>query len=85
MASGVQKQRAYFNAARVNALSLKYAALDVSLRGEAGLAVYRRLRERAAALLRESVHQLPPDRQDHFWREVVASDPVLRHFQPGRG
>jgi serine/threonine protein kinase/tetratricopeptide (TPR) repeat protein len=85
LASEGQKQRAYFNAARVNALSLKYAADDVSRRGEAGLALYRRLRERVAALLLQSVKQLPSNRQDRFWREVVASDPVLRKFQPGPG
>ena len=50
--------------------------------GEAGLSLYRRLRDRASALLLQSVHQLPPDRQAPFWRDVVASDPVLRPFIP---
>ncbi|MFI5459233.1 MAG: tetratricopeptide repeat protein [Isosphaerales bacterium] len=79
------RQQAYYNAARVYALSLKFAAEDVSRRGESGLPLYRRRRERAAALLLESVRQLPADRQAPFWRDVVASDPVLRPFRPGPG
>jgi serine/threonine protein kinase/Tfp pilus assembly protein PilF len=82
LASGAQKQQVYFNAARVNALSMKFVA-EVSRRGEADVALYRRLRDRAAALLKESVGHLPPEHQDRFWREVVASDPVMRQFQPG--
>jgi len=79
--AGLQQQ-AYYNAARVHALSLKFAADDVSRHGEAGLSLYRRLRERASALLVQSVHQLPPDRQAPFWRDVVATDPVLKPFIP---
>jgi len=82
LATAGLKQQALYNAARVHALSLKYAAEEVSRRGEAGLALHRRLRDRAAALLLESVRQLPADRQALFWREVVASDPVLRQFIP---
>jgi len=82
LATAGLKQQAYYNAARVHALSLKFAADEVSRSGEAGLSVYRRLRERASALLLESVRQLPPDRQARFWRDVVASDPVLRPFIP---
>jgi tetratricopeptide (TPR) repeat protein len=85
LASGPQKQRAYFNAARVNALSLKCAADELGRQGDAGLALYHRLRERAAALLFDSVRQLPPDQRARFWRDVVASDPALRQFQPGPG
>jgi eukaryotic-like serine/threonine-protein kinase len=82
LASGSQKQRAYFNAARVNALSLKFAAAEVSRRGEAGLTLHRKLRDRAGDLLLRSVRQLNPDQQVAFWRDVVASDPVLRPFLP---
>jgi hypothetical protein len=83
LASGPQKQRAYFNAARVHALALKFAAEEVSRHGAAGLSLYRRLRDRASALLLESVRQLPADKQALFWRDVVASDPVLRPFVSG--
>jgi eukaryotic-like serine/threonine-protein kinase len=76
------KQQALYNAARVHALSLKFAADDVSRHGEAGLSLYRRLRDRASALLVQSIHQLPTDRQALFWRDVVATDPVLRPFIP---
>jgi eukaryotic-like serine/threonine-protein kinase len=76
------KQQALYNAARVNALAARYASEEVSRRGEAGLNLYRQLRERARALLRESVHQLPPEKQAPFWRDVVASDPVLRPLIP---
>ena len=79
--AGLQQQ-AYYNAARVHALSLKFAADDVSRHGEAGLSLYRRLRDRASTLLVHSVHQLPPDRQAPFWRDVVATDPVLKAFIP---
>jgi tetratricopeptide (TPR) repeat protein len=83
LASEPQKQRAYFNAARVDALALKYAALEGSRHGEAGLPLYRRLRDHASALLLQSVRQLPAEKQAPFWRDVVASDPVLRPFVPG--
>jgi tetratricopeptide (TPR) repeat protein len=82
LASGPQKQREYFNAARVHALALKFAAEEVSRHGEAGLSLYRRLRDRAGALLLQSARLLPPDKQAPFWRDVVASDPVLRPFIP---
>ena len=82
LATAGLRQQALYNAARVYALSLKFAAEEVSRRGEAGLSLHRRLRDRAAALLLESVRQLPADRQALFWREVVASDPVLRPFIP---
>jgi eukaryotic-like serine/threonine-protein kinase len=76
------RQQAYYNAARVHALSLKFAADDVSRHGEAGLALHRRLRERASALLVQSVHQLPTEKRASFLRDVVATDPVLRPFIP---
>ena len=76
------KQQSLYNAARVHALASRYAGEEASRHGESGLVLYRRLRERASALLLESVHQLPADRQARFWRDVVASDPVLRPFGP---
>ena len=79
--AGLQQQ-AYYNAARVHALSLKFAADDVSRHGEAGLCRYRRLRDRASALLVQSVHQLPADKRASFLRDVVATDPVLKPFIP---
>ena len=82
LATAGLKQQACYNAARVYALSLKLDSENGSRRGEAGLSDYRRRRDRAAALLLESVHQLPPERQGPFWRDVVASDPVLRPFVP---
>jgi eukaryotic-like serine/threonine-protein kinase len=82
LASATEKQRAFFNAARVTALSLKFAAAEVTRHGEPGVALCRKLRDRAAALLLQSVQQLPPDRRGAFWRDVVASDPVLRPFIP---
>jgi hypothetical protein len=82
LATAGLQQQAYYNAARVHALSLKYAANDVSRHGEAGLSLYRRLRDRASALLLESVRQLPTDKHAAFWRDVVATDPVLKPFIP---
>ena len=51
LATAAQKQRTCLNAARVYALAIKFAADQVSRRGEAALAQRRRLRQRAAALL----------------------------------
>jgi len=82
LATAGLKQQALYNAARVHALSVKFAAEDVNRHGEASVSLYRRLRERASAVLLESVHQLPADQQAPFWRNVVASDPVLRPFIP---
>jgi tetratricopeptide (TPR) repeat protein len=85
LASGEKKPRALYNAARVHAHALRHAGEEVSRRGESALALYRRLRGRAAALLTESARLLRPDRRAAFWRDVVASDPVLRPFLPGSG
>ncbi len=79
-ASGKHRQRAYFNAARIHALSLRFAADEVSRRGETALALYRRLRQCAGTLLQQSAQELAPDKRALFWREVVASDPALRPF-----
>ena len=57
---GTQKQRAYFNAARVNALSLKFAAEEVSRRGEAGLSLHRKLRDRAGRSCSDRSASFPP-------------------------
>ena len=77
LATAGLKQQAYYNAARVYALSLKFDAENFSRRGEAGLSEYRRRRDRAAALLLESVHQLPPDRQG---RSGAKWSPPIQHY-----
>jgi tetratricopeptide (TPR) repeat protein len=85
LATSGQKQRVLFNAARVYAQALRPASEEVSRRGQAALSLYRQLRGRAAALLLESARQVPTDRRERFWRDVVASDPILRPFLPGPG
>jgi len=82
LATAGLRQQAYYNAARVHALSLKFAADDVSRHGEAGLSLYRRLRERASGLLLDSIRQLPADKRTSFLQDVVATDPVLKPFIP---
>ncbi len=82
LASGAQRQRAYFNAARVHAMSLKHAAEEVSRVGEPALSLYRRHRKLASDLLLQSAQELAPEKQATFWHDVVASDPVLRPFRP---
>lgn len=47
------KQQALYNAARANALASRYAGEEASRRGESGLVLYRRLKERTSALLLE--------------------------------
>ena len=42
-------QRALYSAARVHALALKFAAEAVSRRGDAGLSLHKKLRDRTAA------------------------------------
>ncbi len=70
------------SAARVHALALKFAAEAVSRRGDAGLSLHKKLRDRTAALLLQSARQLPRDKQARFWRDIVAADPLLRPFGP---
>ena len=83
LATAGLKQQALYNAARVHALSLKFAADDVSRHGEAGLSLYRRLRERALARSCSSRSaSFRPTSSTAFLRDVVASDPVLRPFIP---
>jgi serine/threonine protein kinase/tetratricopeptide (TPR) repeat protein len=85
LVSAPGKHRAYFNAARVHAHALRHADLGRGHQGDAGPAQYRRIRTRVTALLHESASELPPTDRAVFWRDVVASDPILRPFVPGAG
>ena len=53
------KAQALFNAARVYALAVEFAAQDVSRQGERAIALYRNYRSRALDLLDEALKYVP--------------------------
>ena len=53
------KAQALFNAARVYALAVEFAAQDVSRQGERAIALYRKYRSRALDLLDEALKHVP--------------------------
>src|SRR5262249_30611511 len=74
--------QALFNAARIYALAVEFAAQKVSRHGERAVVLYRRYRTRARDLLEEALDRVPdPER-----RQELLSDPALRplHLRPSR-
>ena len=75
--------QALFNAARIYALAVTFAAQEVSRQGERGVVLYRSYRSRALELLEEALKQVP----DPVRREEILNDPALRPLRrvPSRG
>ena len=73
------KAQALFNAARVYALAVEFAAQDVSRQGERAIALYRNYRSRAMNLLDEAL-KYAPDQDD---RDAILNDPALRSIRRG--
>ena len=73
------KAQALFNAARVYALAVEFAAQEVSRQGERAIALYRNYRSRALDLLDEALKQVP-DQDD---RDAILNDPALRSLRRG--
>jgi eukaryotic-like serine/threonine-protein kinase len=71
--------QALFNAARIYALAVAFAAQDVSRHGERSVILYRRYRSRALDLLEESLKQVP----DRERRDEILNDPALRSLRRG--
>jgi tetratricopeptide (TPR) repeat protein len=74
--------QALFNAARIYALAVEFAARDVSRQGERAVSLYRRYRTQALDLLQDAL-QLVPDPER---REQILADPALRplRLRPSR-
>jgi tetratricopeptide (TPR) repeat protein len=72
-ARGAQVQ-ALFNAARIYALAIEFAAREVSREGERAVTLYRRYRTRALDLLDEALQREP----DPAHRAEILNDPALR-------
>ncbi len=66
--------QALFNAARIYAQAVEFAARDVSREGERAVSFYRRYRTRALDLLDEALKQEP----DPARRTEILNDPALR-------
>ena len=76
------KAQALFNAARVYAQAVEFAAQEVSYRqGERAIALYRNYRSRALNLLDEALKYAP----DQDKRDVFLNDPALRSILRGSG
>ena len=73
------KAQALFNAARIYALAVEFAAQDVSRQGERAVALYRNYRSRALDLLDEALKHVP-DQDD---RDAILNDPALRSLRRG--
>ena len=78
-----QQVQALFNAARIHALAVEFAAQDVSRRGERAVTLYRRYRSRAIELLEAAL----AGTTDPARRAEILADPALRPLRlgPGRG
>jgi tetratricopeptide (TPR) repeat protein len=74
--------QALYNAARIYALAVEFAAQEVSRRGERAVTLYRRYRTRAVELLEEFLRRVP----DRERRDEILADPSLRplHRHPVR-
>ena len=75
------RAQALFNAARVYALAVEFAAQDVSRQGERAIALYRSYRSRALDLLDEALKYVPD--QDN--RDAILHDPAQRSIRRGTG
>jgi tetratricopeptide (TPR) repeat protein len=80
-AAGAAQVQALFNAARIYAQAVEFAARDVSRQGERAVALYRGHRSRALELLREVLEQTP----DPARRAEILADPALRPLRVGSG
>ena len=66
--------QALFNAARIYAQAVEFAARDVSREGERAVSLYRRYRNRSVELLDEALRREP----DPARRSEILNDPALR-------
>jgi eukaryotic-like serine/threonine-protein kinase len=73
------KAQALFNAARVYAMAVEFAAQDVSRQGERAVVLYRKYRSRALNLLDEALKYAP----DREYRDTILNDPALRSIRRG--
>ena len=71
--------QALFNAARIHALAVEFAAQEVSRQGARAVALYRGYRSRARELLGEALARTP----DPARRAEMLADPALRPLQLG--
>jgi tetratricopeptide (TPR) repeat protein len=80
--AGVAQFQALFNAARIYAQAVAFAAGDVSREGQRAVTLYRRYRTRALDLLDEALKREP----DPARRAELLNDPALRplHLRPSR-
>jgi hypothetical protein len=69
--------QALFNAARIYALAVEFAAREVSREGERAVTLYRRYRTRALDLLEEALQR----ESDPAHRVEILNDPALRPLQ----
>ena len=76
------RAQADFNAARIYAQAVEYAAREVSREGERAVDLYRRYRGRSLELLNRALERIP----DAARRREILDDPALRplRLSPGR-
>ena len=73
-------RQALFNAARIYAQAVEFAAGEVSREGECAISLYRRYRARSLELLDQALRQIPdPSRRREF-----LDDPALKPLRLNR-
>ena len=75
------RRQAYFNAARIYAQAVEFAADEVTRQGERAVTLYRTYRSRALDLLQQALEQVPADRagQAPVRPRAQATPPRLRN------
>jgi tetratricopeptide (TPR) repeat protein len=73
--------QALYNAARIYAQAVEFAAQEVGREGQRAVTLYRRYRTRAIDLLDEALERVP----DRKRREEILSDPALRTLRLSPG
>ena len=69
------------NAARIYAQAALAAAEEVPQKGQLSLTLVDRYQDRAVALVKLALEQLPADRRAAFWQSQISADPALRPLQ----
>jgi tetratricopeptide (TPR) repeat protein/tRNA A-37 threonylcarbamoyl transferase component Bud32 len=69
------------NAARIYAQAALAAAAEVTQKGPTAVALVDRYQDRAVALVKRALEQLPAERRAAFWQSQISADPALRPLQ----
>ncbi len=75
---GEPTSRLLYNAARVYAFASVVVAAEARKKGQQAVDLVARYQDRAVALLRQALKQMPENQRATFWRDAQAADPAVR-------